>query len=783
MNTGEDLTINKSTYQWCVRAFALLEKRLGLNIRIHGMGDEADQGQIFLFNHFARFETVIPQYLLFREFGHYCRTLATHELFAGNVRFANFLRRIGVVPNDLEGLLPFLAAEILRGRKVVVFPEGGMIKDHRVVDPKGEYGIYSPTAMAHRKHHKGAATIAVMLEIFKKRILSVHAAGETARLKRWVEALGLPDEEALLAAARKPTLIVPANITFYPLRAGENILDRAARHFAKDLREEFKEELRIEGNFLLKETDMDIRFGPALNADIAWHWWERRLLDKGFAHVDSLEKLFDQDAHAEKWMGRLTSGLAKRNMQRLRDRCTKEMYGHVTANLAHLTSRLMLRLLERGVTQIGHAAFHKMLYLAIKHTQMEPSIHLHEGLADPEAYEGLLDGSCKALDELLAVAAGAGLLVREPETYRFLPKLSEGHAFHKVRVENPVQVCANEIAPLTEACKAVDQSIDLSSRIDAGDFAALLFDDELRRYSRCKNKFAAGRYLEINRRETATESGQPYLFLPEKPKPLAVVLVHGFLASPAELRGFGERLHDEGYPVIGLRLNGHGTSPWDLHERNWQSWMASVRNGFEIASAFAERTCIVGFSAGGTLALRFAADDPAGLAAVASVSAPIKLRNKNAMFAPVIHGANKVAAWTSSSSGVMPFRFGESEHPAINYRHMPVSGLVELRRVIDDLKKNLGKVTAPVAILQGKQDPIVDPSSAEVIFEKIASQKKWLHWVESERHGILHEDIDGTCERLMDFLASLTRGEGVATQEDKVPASEADLAARLRRAF
>ena len=211
--------------------------------------------------------------------------------------------------------------------------------------------------------------------------------------------------------------------------------------------------------------------------------------------------------------------------------------------------------------------------------------------------------------------------------------------------------------------------------------------------------------------------------------------------------------------------------------------MASVRNGFEIMSAFAERTCIVGFSAGGTLALRFAAEDPAGLAAVASVSAPIKLRNKNAMFAPVIHGANKVAAWTSSSSGVMPFRFGETEHPAINYRHMPVSGLVELRRAIDDLKKNLDKVTAPVAILQGKQDPIVDPASAEVIFKKIASQKKWLHWIESERHGILHEDIDGTCERLMDFLVSLTQDEGTLPQDAGTAIAESEPFMRLRRVF
>ena len=43
-----------------------------------------------------------------------------------------------------------MAAGILRGRKVVVFPEGGMIKDKRVVDDSGEYRFFSPSARAYR---------------------------------------------------------------------------------------------------------------------------------------------------------------------------------------------------------------------------------------------------------------------------------------------------------------------------------------------------------------------------------------------------------------------------------------------------------------------------------------------------------------------------------------------------------------------------------------------------------------------------------------------------------
>lgn len=141
-----DLEINTSAYDWCVRAFSVLRKRLGLNIKFHREDGQADAGQIFLFNHFARFEALIPPYLIHAETGAYCRCVATKELFAAGSTFTRFLMGVGAVPNDLPGLLPFLAAEILRGRKVIVFPEGGMVKDRRTLDEEGRYGVYSRSA-------------------------------------------------------------------------------------------------------------------------------------------------------------------------------------------------------------------------------------------------------------------------------------------------------------------------------------------------------------------------------------------------------------------------------------------------------------------------------------------------------------------------------------------------------------------------------------------------------------------------------------------------------------
>ncbi|MDP6173225.1 MAG: alpha/beta hydrolase, partial [Rhodospirillales bacterium] len=353
MDDGANLDIT-GNYDLCVRIFVVLEKRLKVSIKLHQDQARAGDGQIFLFNHFARFETIIPQYLIHRETGAYCRSVASSEFFGEeDDRFTKFLYSVGAVPNDHPHLLSFLAAEILRGRKVVVFPEGGMIKDRKVLDEEGRYSIFSPTSETQRKHHRGAAVIALTLEAFKKRILSVHAAGEEARLQRWVKALDLDGTETLLAAARQPTTIIPANITFYPIRITDNILRKGMELFSKGIGKRFVEELLIEGNILLKDTDMDIRLGTAIPPNIKWHWWERFLLNQVFRRVNSLDDLFSLRRDAPEWDERLFARYMRRQTMRLRDSAMEAMYGGVTVNLSHIASRLIMGLIDREQTEVS----------------------------------------------------------------------------------------------------------------------------------------------------------------------------------------------------------------------------------------------------------------------------------------------------------------------------------------------------------------------------------------------------------------------------------------------
>jgi esterase/lipase len=752
MAARSKFAINEPFYKWSVRAFTLLRKRIGMKINIHAEPSVIENGQIFLFNHFARFETIIPQYFIYQATGAYCRCVATHGLFESSERFSNVLWGVGAVPSNHPGLLAFLAAEILRGQKVIIFPEGSMMKDRSVSAPPQTY--FQQIMKSQSGHHQGAAALAVILEVFKKRILSVQDAGDTARLERWVAALGLKDQDALIAAARKPTLIVPSNITFHPLHTGENVLLKAADLLKFKLNQQGREELMVEGNLLLRKTDMDIRFGKALNPDIAWTLADRMVMAQTFEQIENLDELFGLKDKASDWADRMVAGTMKRTTRRLRDLCMVEMYANVTVNISHLASSLIMRFAEAGETEISKSQFHATLYALIKQAQREPILHLHKSLFDPDTYDGLHNGQTTILDELINNAKDSGLISVSESAYTFLPALRAEIGKRDPRLVNMIRVYANEIASLTSVGHMIAQAIPLTGLV----LAQNLFDDQLRSYAKDKQAFAQPRKSTVVLHEDEKKYGNASLIVPPKPTKPGVVLVHGFLASPAELKDFGRKLADLGHPVLCVRLKGHGTTPWDLRERTWQDWLSSVRGGYEIMSHISTEVLVVGFATGASLALLLAADKPKGLAAVIAVSAPIKFRLRNLRFAPLLDRLNKLSEWVYAQDGIKPFQLGEPEHPEYEYRNMPVRALVELQKIADALTQRLPEITCPVTMIQGSNDPIVDPESAQIIHDRIGSSDKQLHFVNSDRHSILHDDIDKTqaivIARLSEFIAT-----------------------------
>ncbi len=756
----EEFVLNQSTYEWSVRLFRRIKKLLGINIQLLDPENSAENGDIFLFNHFARFETFIPQYLIYEKTGAFCRSIASAEFFKADDAFSNYMVKLGGVPNNRPDLLPFLAREILRGRKVVLFPEGGMVKDRSIVDEKGRYSIYSRTAKQRRKHHTGAALLAMALEGFKTRIKKAEKHGDRELLEEWKGSLGLSSVEELLAAAHKPTNIIPSNITFYPIHIDDNFLRRSVELInRKKLSVRATEEIIIETNLVMKNTDMDIRMGTPISPRDVWHWWDRCLLRTLNNRAIAIEDYFSFAPIKNRLLQKLVDRITRGTVGQLRDRYMEAMYALTTINLSHLASLAIFKLIEEGVTSIEEKDFYRILYLCIKNAQYSEGIYLHRSLLEPAYYEKVIEGQSQGIITFLKSAFSSQLIEKEGSHLIFTEKLRHEHDLDQIRLHNIIAVYANEAKPVNAIEDVVDAAIRDAPNITEQEWAMHRFHDEHISYQWHKEHYSKPQHEEINKQQTATHSGEPYLLLPEQRRKLGVVLVHGLPASPAELKSFGERLEKQGYPVIGVRLAGHGTSPWDLKERNWGEWVESVKRSYDILSAFCDRICIVGFSTGAVASLLVAAEHPPKLAGIVSVAAPVRFSNRSIVFVPLLYGVSKLMEMVKSTETTSPFRLNDSHHPEINYRHIPLKAIYELRLMIEAMKKRLPEVKCPALIMHATGDPVVEFSSAEFIEKNIGSEEVSVITFPSDRHGLILEDIGDTQTHIMAFLTRLTQTE------------------------
>jgi len=750
--------LDKALYLRSVKLFSAVKNLLSVKLELYA-DTKVLQGDIFLFNHFSRFETFIPQFLIYEKTGAYSCAIGSGEFFKEKNILSDYLQHVGVYPHDHSRLFAMLAGQILRGRKVIIFPEGGMVKDRRVIDKKGEYSIYSRITGNRRKLHTGPAVLGQGVEAIKAAIRHAFSENRIERLQHWQEQLHFDNLNELLAAAHKPTLIVPANITFYPIRASENLLFKSIELFSGGLSLRQSEELLIESNILLKDTDMDIRMGRPVNPCCVWDWRTHFIMDKVAPDIQDLDHVFKLRTDAKNWKERLLEHDFIKNAQCARDHYMEEIYANLTVNISHLASTLIMSLIGAKRRHIEKCRFYTVLYVAIKNLQKNTEIHLHRSLLNPDDYGGLPHGVSTRFDQFICFAKKAELIAERDGCYHFLPKLCEDYDFDRIRLENPIAVYSNEAAPLHTVREALLAADAESRSMDPYRMAAWNFEDEQLGLAFERQIYGSRHNGALKLQETASADPSPFFIQPREPNGFGILLIHGLLASPAELREYGRYLADQGYTVLGIRLKGHGTSPYALRDVSFEQWFENVQKGFNLLKVYCSRLFVIGFATGGALALKLAAESHVEIIGQVVVSVSITFVNPAFMLAPLLYNANALVRWVSSFEGVKPFFEHMPEHPDINYRNTPVRAWFELRRLIHQLEPLLPRIETPTLVMYADQDPVVSPQSAEIVFNKLGAAQKALRQIKSDRHGILMENIGHTWAVIDDFLSLYRQGQ------------------------
>lgn len=750
--------IDPDTFYWTYQALNVLFKFLKLKVNVHGDDTAWQDGQIFLFNHFARFEAVIPQYIIYQKTNKLSRSIATKELFSGDELMSRYLLNLGGIPNDADNLMYLVSNDILHHHKLVAFPEGGIVKDRQVLDTKGRYRIYSRSGDRRRELHTGAAVIALTIAIFKSSVRQLLSANKLEQISNWATEMGFSDPQQLIQISQQDTLITPCNITFYPLRIKDNTVTKVVNFLQTDLKQRISEELLIEGNLLLKETDMDIQLCEPIIVEQYWSRWEDTVASMLVKHSTlSLEKLINTVRKESTWGQQLFSMAHRRNAIKIRDRYMHAMYAAVTINIAHIAASLFTHFVEQNKVHINRKKLHQLLYVCTKLLQKTDTLNFHETLLDPNIYRNILFKNTDSFDQFLRSMYSAELICKSGAYYQFTGILNQQNDFDSIRHKNPLAVYANEVAPIDEVQQAIQDSLSFKLNKRLHDFAQMLFDDELLEHLWDLEAFKEEKHQAIKPLQSVITLGQPFIIKPDPQNGECVVLVHGLLSTPEEVKGLAEKLSKQGYIVIAPRLKGHGTSPWDLHQRCWQDWRQSVQQSIKIAQCYSKKVHLVGFSSGALLALMLTANKANHIVSVTACSTPIDFKDPLINLVKVTHSANKIINKLTGIDGIFPFQENSPEHPHINYKHVPIASINQLLQLISKTKPRLKRIQCPVLLIHADNDPVVATSSMQLLLNSIDPSVLSYQWINSNRHGILFENTDNTHQKVIDFICKHTK--------------------------
>lgn len=698
-------------------------------IKTHGEKHIPKGPKIFVINHFTRIETLLMPVIINRITKAPVWSLADSNLFKGSV--GKWLDMIGGVSTKDPDRDLLIVKKLLTGEASwIIFPEGRMVKNKKVFE-KGRFII----SYAGGKHppHSGAATLSLRTEFYRKRLQSiVKTFPDEAKYL-----MDLFKIDSIESVSSDHTSIVPVNITYYPIRAMENIINKIAGYFVDDINDRMQEEIMTEGTMLLSGVDIDIRFGQPLNIN-------NFIKDSNiFKDISSRKRInFNDQLPSIKSMRKVALNIMGTYMRRI--------YSMTTINHDHLFASI-LKMTPFKKRRIDD--FKRRVFLAATLIRNSEELFLHKSLKSAQTHL-LTDDSHNKFSEFIKLAAekkiikkNDNLIVKNPKKFSVSFKDAIEH-WHTVRIDNPVAVMANEVEPLIDLQRKLRRLAWLPEFIIRKKTADFLIKKAIDTFNKDYYDFY------IPTESKAKDVGLPYL-LKGRSKKTGVVLLHGYMAAPFEVRNLAEYLAKKGFWVYAPRLKGHGTSPDDLVRRSFKDWIESVDEGYAIISSICDNVVAGGFSTGGGLAIDLVSRVN-NIKGVFAVCPPMALNNFSAKIIPVVHIWNKLLKIAKINGHKGEFIQNHPENPHINYARNPISGVRELEKMMDALLDKLQDIKTPALIIQSQGDPVVDPKGSRRLFEMLGAKEKDYVSFNYNRHGILNgEGSENVYKTIGDFIGSL----------------------------
>lgn len=687
------------TTGFAIKALANLSKA---NVVIHGEENIPTGPTIFVINHFTRLETLLIPAYIYSLTQKPAFSLASDTLFKGGL--AKLLDLVGVISTKDPDRDKIIIKGLLTGSENwIIFPEGRMVKTKKII---GDGKFLVSHAQGKHEPHTGAASLALRAEYYRAHLLR----WENEKTENVRAILDSYEVKSLEEIRNKATSIVPVNLTYYPIRAKDNMASQFATRVMKEVPERMLEELMTEGTMLFSGVDLDIHIGKPIFFD---DFINSEIVQQ------NLNKPPGDAPHFSEKLDRYMRGKANELMQVY----MKAIYDMTTVNHEHLFASFLELYPYSRVSEMG---LRRRVYLAAKRISEKNTMgcNLHKSLNENQIHL-LTDDRYRKVENFIELAAEKNLVVRKNEKLvKIVSNLKSLLQFHRGRIDNPIKVVVNEVEPLLNVRKLIRSIAWQPDFLIRFRVITSLLEDEQKSYlNDCKDCH-----------DVEIKNSDPYLLYGSTRK-IGVVLVHSYLSVPEEVAELAEYLNRQGLWVYAPRLAGHGTSPEDLATKEYTDWQRSVENGYAIMSNICRRVILGGVSIGGCLALDLASRLK-NIAGVFAVCPPSRLKDYSSSFMPSLDVWRRLLKKLKRNDLVVDYLLFSSENPYVNYEKNPVLGVKNVGLFLEMLRKELSNIAHPCLIIQTDKNPIVDSEGSRNIYEKLGAEQKEYVLINFDKHII-----------------------------------------------
>jgi len=251
----------------------------------------------------------------------------------------------------------------------------------------------------------------------------------------------------------------------------------------------------------------------------------------------------------------------------------------------------------------------------------------------------------------------------------------------------------------------------------------------------------------------------------------AVLALHGLLGNPLEMQFVGKKLQRAGYSVTIPLIPGYGYSSGQsdsFRTTRYEQWYAEVRQQFETLQRKHKSVSVTGLCIGAVLALRLAmelGDQISALSLLATTLAydgwsipKYRFLLPLAYYTPARHlysykerhpyglKNQNLRTWIAREMQV-------KSSSAAGASKLSAEGIFQAHRLIREVRKGMGKVTAPALIIHAEEDDVATPKSANLVESRISSRVKRKILLHDSYHMItLDNEKERVAQETTDFF-------------------------------